>query len=410
MYRIVALLALSAWAFTLASGLSESLAADRYINTSIEVVKEYDSNVLFTEKDKKGDFVIRIKPKIQVYNDSERTRVQFTSSMNGEKYVKNPDMDTIETDNALSITHAWTQKFSTSLSGFFRRDETLDALLESTGVVTSRQERISYGAELAASYTPSPTRELRGGVVGGFTDYPQGYYPDQQFIQAYLDHSWRLTPRATVGVLVGGSLIDYKDEATNDTVHGTIYGRYDWDQTTTLEAGVGGRFTWLEQHVPSSTPTVKLVDDDLIFVYPVVTEDSSDPGLLFNAGITKNWTPRFSSSLQVGREQYNSADVVSAERNFVRTVFNYKYSDYASMGLRLGYNLNIEESSADTDKTRYLTTASWLRWRLSETLTAGLGGSYEYSVEDVGSADIDRDRYRLWVSITNEWPRLFENH
>ena len=80
------------------------------------------------------------------------------------------------------------------------------------------------------------------------------------------------------------------------------------------------------------------------------------------------------------------------------------------MGLRLGYNLNIEESSADTDKTRYLTTASWLRWRLSETLTAGLGGSYEYSVEDVGSADIDRDRYRLWVSITNEWPRLFENH
>jgi hypothetical protein len=83
------------------------------------------------------------------------------------------------------------------------------------------------------------------------------------------------------------------------------------------------------------------------------------------------------------------------------------------MGFRIGYNHNVEESSSNKDyrdNTDYLTTSSWLRWRLSETLTAGVGGSYEYSVEDVGAADIDRDRYRVWVSISNEWPRLFENH
>ncbi len=392
----------------------KSMAADRTITTSIEVTQEYNDNIFF-DKEKKSDFIIRIKPKVRVSNDTERTQMRFDAALNGEKYLKNPGLDTVQADTQFSVSRAWSPRLSTALRGYFRRDETLETELELAGVPSLRQERLQYGTDLSGTYAITEKWSVKATAATGLTNYPEGLLPDVKYMEGQLDQSWQLTPRTAVGVLGKYSVADYEDapksasveDASNKTLLGNVYWRHQHTENTSLEASVGYRFTWIDRMRTYTRFVITPVG-----IFPVLftePQSSTDAGLIFGLSAKTKWSERVSASLSAGREQYNAADATSVERNFIRSALQYQFTDRTWLDFGQGYDYTVEDSPSD-QVNHYVRSSLALNYKLTETIAAQIGGSYEFIMTDNNGSDYDRNRFRTWISLSTEWPRLFSNN
>lgn len=386
-------------------------AADRAITTSIEVVKEYNDNVLL-DTEKKSDFIIRIKPKVQATNETEVSKVQLDVALNGEKYIKNPSLDFMEVNSQLALSRMWSPRFTTALTGFFKRDATLEAELLASGIPTLRQERLTYGADLSGTYALTENWSIKAGVTPAYTEYPDGLLPNSTTIDGYVDQTWQLAPRTAVGVLGKYTVAQYQDvpstiqseKASNKNLQGSVYWRHQYDENTSIEASAGYRYTWIEQNVTS-----EVYPDGIFPVFYNVPVNSTDGGFIFGLTVNRNLSEKLSTSVSAGQEQYNATNATSAQRTYIRSAFNYKLTEKASIDFSPGFDYTTEGGTSNTTY-EYLHSTMAFNYKLTERITAQLAGSYESILTDGPGTSYTRDRFRIWTSLSVDWPRLFSNN
>lgn len=386
---------------------SRILAADWSISPGIEVTQEYNSNVLLTDDERIEDFITEVKPRIQILRETDSSRLDFNSMVIGQKYIDHDDLDTLNNETNLNFTQSWSSKFSNDLSLGFVKDNILESELDRAGLRAVRQDRYRYLLDLSNNYQLSETLFVKfgGGVYQNV--YPDGPYPDLFQWLVRLNPGWAVTPRDTLGLLVDYSNGEYEDFGSIQTLSNTLYWRRDLTDTTYFTIGAGYRYSWNELDTVAFIPLV--TQNTFIFIPTTEKSQSSQDGFIFNFTLNNNWTERFSTILSAGQEQYDTVDVRSTQRTYIRTTFRYLLSELTALGFEAGYDLNNETGSGNVDEN-YLRVAPYLEWRLKKDLLLRLAASYENLETKQSGDDFSRDRYRTWISLTYEWPRLWANH
>ena len=388
-------------------------AADWSFSPGIEASEEYNDNVLFTEKDTLEDFVTSIKPSMQLLGKTEQTKLQFDSTIIDENYKRYGHLNTINTNNKFSLDHQWSPKFLTTLTGTFRKDDILETELERAGQVRTRGTRYQHGFDLSGTYALSDVLSLTMGGGETFSRYRKGQYPDLNLWQVNVNPVWAINPRDRVGLFINYYKADYKDISTIKTSTNSLYWRRDLSDTTYFVLAAGYRFTWSKTRYGVQKIRFSVDPDTGLFIVDLVeekqTDEEEDSGFTFDFELNNDWTDRFSTVINAGKEHYDAVDARGIDRKYIRMTLKYRLSETVSSNCRLGYDRTSEETSGGED-TDYFRIAPYLSWKITENLSLRLNGSYEYSQEKTKSRDSDRDRFRGWITISYKYPRLLANH
>ena len=367
-----------------------SQAADWSLSPSLEIGGEYNSDVLLSSEGNFEDYIFRGKPALQVLGMTQKTKFLFDSVLIGEKYFQEPGFDTVDTNTRVSLSHQWTPSLSTDLSTTFVKDTTLETELEAAGLQTARSDRFQYGLDLSSSISLSETASLGLSGSAEKSDYPDGQYPEELSWEAGLNPAWMFSPANTLGLNTFYSSSDYEDSSTVRTVSAVLYWLHDWSEKDHFTLGGGYFHTWNEIKEPNL--------------------ETTDDGFLFNLEFNRAWTESFSTVLSAGRDQYDSVDARSVTRNYARTTLNYVFSPVLSSSCAIGYDFNTQSGTFGED-THYFRVAPSVRWRLAENVSLSVSGAYEHSrTEAEVSDDRTDDRYRAWLALLWQWPRLLASN
>jgi len=383
--------------------------ADWSVSPAVSLTQEYNDNILFSRHDEQDDFIAKLKPSIEIIGQTEQTQFKLNSSVTGEKYFDHSNLDTLITDNTASLRHYWNEKLSTTLSANFRKDNVLETEIERAGLTGVRKDRYRYGFDLSGTYAFSDTLSLTLGGGGSFSEYPNGPYPDLDLWQVSVNPMWAISPKDTLGLLVNYYDADYKDVGTIRTLVQSLYWRRDLTEKTYIVLGAGYRRTRTKYKVSTLSIIIDPGTGALIITPVEKDETSTDSGFIFNFSLNYKWTERFSTTVNAGREQYNSVDARSIERSFIRGTLRYRLTEKASVNCNMGYDITNEEGRLGED-TDYVRVAPYLSYRYTEKLTFRLGGSYEYKKNETDTYSYSRNRFRSWFTVTYQWPRLLASH
>lgn len=384
-------------------------AADWSFTPGIEVSEEYNDNVLFTKRDTLEDFITRIKPNMQFLGKTEQTQLQLDSTVIGETYYEYGHLDTINTDNKASLDRRWNPKFLTTLTGTFKKDETLETELERAGQWGVREDRYRYGFDLSGTYALSDILSLTVGGGGTFSYYPDGPYPDLDLWQINVNPAWAINLRDSTGLFINYYDADYEDASSVRTFAGSLYWRRDLSDTTYFVLGTGYRYTWTRYGVQNIRLSIDPDTGFFVLELVEVRQTGEDDGFIFNFELNNDWTERFSTVVSAGREHYNAVDARGINRNYIRTTLKYRLSETVSGNCQFGYDTTTEDGPAGED-TDYVRVAPYLSWRFTRNLSLRFGGSYEYSQEETGSDNYDRNRFKGWIIVSYKYPRLLASH
>ncbi len=392
--------------FSFPCGLN--FAADWSLSPGIRVSQEYNSDVLFSHLDSWEDFFTRVEPRFKLIGESERAKLELDSRVIGEKYYEYGHFDTVNTDNELTLDYAWSPRFSTTLTNTFIKDNILETELERAGVAGFRQDRYKYGFDLTGNYVISEVFSVALGGGGTFSYYPDGPYPDLDLWDIHFNPTWIINPRDSLGLYVNFDYADYEEISTIQTLSQTLYWRRDLSDTTFFVLGAGYRYTWTKYEF--SIPQIAF-DPTLGFVLVNVDREirDEDDGFIFNFSLNNDWTERFTTIVDLGREHYNAIDARGIDRNYIRMTLKYKLTEKTSFNCKLAYDVTEEKGTYGVDRD-YIKVSPSLRWRCTKDLVFDFHGSYEYRKTDGRDYDYDTDRFRSWVSLSYWWPRLWANH
>ncbi len=393
---VALLLLLSAW-------IEVAFAMDWYANPSIRATSEYDSNVLFSSDNVIDDFILIAYPQLKIFAESEQTKFIFDSVVAGKKYIKNQDLDVVENYTTASLAHAWSERFTSQFNARFTKDTTLESQVEEAGITTQRVERYLYELGSTQTYQFSETLSCAVSASGGRITYQSDAFPDSSYWQAAVRPAVALSEKDSVGVDTVYSYRSYADSAIIRYLQQLLFWERQFSETTTFTLGGGYLLTWTE----SPFFAFEIIDGQLELVEK--TRNTSDFGFSFLANLEKEWSERVKMFLSAGRDQYNTADARTFERNYLRTKLGYDFSEVTSLYCDLNwyYNRQIGGEGVSED-VNYVQFAPTLRRNLSRDLWLSVGGSYAYQLRDQGGREATADRFRAWLMLTYELPRLLD--
>ncbi|SMC26728.1 uncharacterized protein, PEP-CTERM system associated [Desulfacinum hydrothermale DSM 13146] len=388
---------------------SPARGEDWYVTPWIEGRVEYNSNVLYTADDELDDLVFHVRPGFSALYGSERTQWTWDTSLDGQIYADNPDLNTVEADSTAAVVRQWTDRLSTRLGLTFAKDETLDAELRESGLVARRESRYRYGPDFSFAYLMTDRVGVEGGLGLRRTDYDSRIYPDRTTWMASLSPYYLVTPRDRVGVSFGVSGSDYEDTSTIFTFTNSLFWRRDLSESSHILLSAGYRTTRTTLERDSVQIVIDPATNQVRFVTVTDEERYSDTGFIFNASWAAKLTETVSVDLSAGREQYNSVTAASNERTFVRGSVSWLLSERTTASLAAGYDYNQEEAGAGADqKTHYVRIAPGLSHRLTPRFSLQGGAVYEHSFVKYRGSDEDKDRYRIWAGLRYVWERALE--
>ncbi len=400
---VLGFLAILVWGGALFPAL-ECRAADWSFNPLLTLSEKYDSNILFSSLDQENDFITSVQPKLSMSANGEQTQFSLDSTVNGYKYAKYTQYDTVETNNIAVLNQQWTPQYSNTFTALLVKDTTLDSQLSEAGLRGRKVEQYVYNLGLKNKYAFTDVFSASLTASGGQTFYPDKTYPDSRIFLANISPEWLLNPRDTIGIYSGYLEKDYTGSSTIQNLIELVYWQRAWNETTSTNLQAGYRYSRIGQY---TFVFEKLPQGGLTIVRK--KETALNNGFVFSAGLRKNWTERLSSSFSAGHEQYAAADARIYNHTYVQANATYSLSEINTLSCYAQYDFNAETITGG-ERSNYLQIAPSLDHRLTETVSLKLSGSYQYQIKSNLGSDFRTDRYRLWLELTWQWPRFFSNH
>lgn len=391
---------------------SRTVGADWSLSPSISVSETYDSNINFQYQDRQSDFITYIKPTFLLTRQTEQDQLKFYSQENGVLYIKNSQLNRIETYNNTGWTRQWSPRLSTDLGAGFNKTTAQTTQLEEAGIATALADQYIYNVRLNGTYALSEVLSLSTGGTAGQTWYPDKFFSgttarffDSNTALGNLNLAWKRSEVDTLGLNSVYSYTHYID-ATTDNVQYFRPGVY-WERTLSETAsfmlGAGYRWTWISYflNVPQIDPSGQLT-----FVKQSFNNTSS--AFDFAATLRKSWTNRFSTSFAAGRDQYNDVNAVTTNHMYGAASMQYGLTELTTFNCQVRYDYNSRIGQG-TYTTNYFVVSPSLQRKFTQDLSLRLAGTYAYQLQDVADFSQNADRYTAYLELVWQLPRLWAN-
>jgi hypothetical protein len=366
-----------------------AFSAETKLLTSIGLKQEYNSNILYSRADEIDDFITYVIPALKLTYVTELLNLTALADWNGWLYWDNSDLNRINQRYGLSGDYRLTERWSVSADGLYVKDSTQDSQYDETGSVRpgiSDRQRLNLGA--GVDYAMSERTNLGGEYEFQKTDYERSSSVDTivNTVNVYWSHQLK-NQKDIISIIPE---FTYGTSDDWDAYNPSLNFRWERLFTETLDSSVliGLRNTNVEY------------DDD--------RDDSTDWG-----GVADMWL-RKRGELTTGRVGFmndlrtrESGEIVNVSRLYAD--IDHLLSRRFGLGLRGSfYYSNLIEDSPETDDDRWSYDVSPSAfYRLTEDHILRL--LYSYGHETFLDVDDDdtRDRHRIWLQLTFNFPKTW---
>jgi opacity protein-like surface antigen len=363
-----------------------SWSADWEVSPCVEIIEEYNDNILFSSKGQElDDFVTYVRPRVEAKYSTDRLRMSLNSGLGVEKYVDYDELDTTNHDHKLVLSYGLSRTLGLRAGGYFREDTTLETELIEEGLLVDREDRRKFGGSFGFNYAFSTFLSCSADWTRRYTEYPDDPVDlnDQVGDTLKLTPMYVLSPQTSLFLNLTYTNTEYDDEGDTSIANYNITPSFRHDFAENFYVSGGAGYCYTEHESKNADEHT----DDFVF------------NLLFH----RDWE-RVSMELLASRTQYSDADRRSVERNMLTLRGTYRLSDRFRSSLVATFRRNSVDKG--TDNSDYYTVSPSLSYDLTPTIT--LRGSVDYSEyddKDINDADRERFRARLFLNFT--WPRLW---
>ncbi|MDL2121708.1 MAG: outer membrane beta-barrel protein [Deltaproteobacteria bacterium] len=363
-----------------------SWSADWEVSPCVEIIEEYNDNILFSSKGQElDDFVTYVRPRVEAKYSTDRLRMSLNSGLEREIYVDYDELNTTNHDHKLALSYGLSRTLGLRAGGYFREDTTLETELIEEGLLVDREDRRKFGGSFGFNYALSTFLSCSADWTRRYTEYPDDPVDlnDQVGDTLKLTPMYVLSPQTSLFLNLTYTNTDYDDEEDTSIANYNITPsfRHDFAENFYVSGGAGYRYTEHES---------KNADEH--------TDD-----FVFNLLLHRDWE-RVSMELLASRTQYSDADRRSVERNMLTLRGTYRLSDRFRSSLVATFRRNSVDKG--TDNSDYYTVSPAFSYDLTPTITLrGFVDYTEYNDKDINDADRERFRARLFLNFT--WPRLW---
>jgi len=363
-----------------------SWSADWKVSPCVEIIEEYNDNILFSSKGQEfDDFVTYVSPRVKAKYSTDRLRMSLNSGLEREIYVDHDELNTTNHDHKLVLSYGLSRTLGLRARGYFREDTTLETELIEEGLLVDRGDRRKFGGSFGFNYAFSTFLSCSADWTRRYTEYPD----DPDDLNDQVGDTLKLTPMYVLSSQTSLFLnltytnTEYDDEGDTSIANYNIIPsfRHDFGETFYVSGGAGYRYV---EHESKNS-------------------DEHTGGFVFNLLFHRDWE-RVSMELLASRTQYSTAYRRSVERDMLALRGTYRLSDRFRSSLVATFRRNSVDK--DTDNSDYYTVSPSLSYDLTPTITLrGFLDYSEYDYKDNNNADRERFRVRLFLNFT--WPRLW---
>jgi hypothetical protein len=379
------------------------------INPSLTVRGEYNDNIFFSSEDEEDDYILTIKPGIELIQRTERFEGMLSGEVAPFFYADNSDLDDADQDYRGRVRYQFTPRFTGRADGFFIVDNRPDRDVLTTGLVQSNDKRDRYHFGTGANYLLSEKAALDLSYDWNRDDWESEAIDRQDLTAnvANLGFLYDLTGwlEASTGRLnFGYADYDYETSKTH-SFYGGVGLEHMFSEILTLEVDLGARYVHSKFDVNKPVP----IAPGLPF-FRSVTEKETNSG----------WGAVGQAALEYRGEKTRNLFLISRDLaatsgqsgptdrfRIIYSVFHRLFEDLR-LGLTAGFYRNKADegdfSSVGIDEDTFRIRPS-IRWEFYDNLT--LEGAYTYAYVDNRENDSNSTQNRVFLQIAYGLP-LFD--
>jgi hypothetical protein len=371
--------------FALISFSQHVWAKDVTITPAFSLKSVYDDNLDFSNKDEKDSFGANAVPSLTLNYDSELLKFLLIGEVDVIKYYTESDYDRTNQLYGFDGQYRMAPRWEFTGNFQYRRDETIDSVLEETGQAFERRRVTTYdsGAGLFFQLT-----ELSD--IGVETEYRKRDYSSDQDTD-FDRYTFSLPYRKRFGnqrdvVTLGPAYTIFDSDGARDAKDYRFEILWDRKINETLNSiiGAGARYTDIDNDDGSS---------------------NGNWGYLGRVGLEKK-TEAFSGRILAERDirANNDAEIVEVNRLILRADkrlrerFGFRF--YGS-----GYYTDTEHNEAKNEKTVYFELKPSLYYLLTENHYLELAYQYQNERELDRPGNPVTQRNRAWLGIVLQFPK-----
>jgi hypothetical protein len=360
-------------------------AKDVTITPALELKTVYDDNLDFDSSDEKDDFGANAVPRLTIDYASELLEFSLIGEVDVIKYFTETDYD--RTNQLYGIDGQYQMSPRWIFTGDFeyRRDETIDSILEETGQAFERRRVETYDGGAGLSYQITELSD-----IGFETDYRKREYSsdnDTDFDRYTfsLPYTKRFAnQRDTLVLEPSYSFFDSDGAEDGKDYRFEIEWERQISETLTSVVSSGGRYTDIDQEDGSS---------------------DSNFGYIGRLGLRKI-TETFSGEIEASRDIRANSDAEIVEVSRLRLRADKRLSERFGFEFRgSGYYTDTESSNAEDEKTIFYQVEPSLYYLLTENHYLELKYQYQNKRELDGPGNPVTQRNRAWLGIVLQFPK-----
>jgi hypothetical protein len=171
------------------------------LSPGLSLTGEYNDNVAFTRTGARGDLLATIAPQLGYEAATERLAFRTSARADVVRYARETDLDETRQTIRGTGTFRASDHLSFGLGGSYRKDTTLEAQLEATGLAAARSDRYQFGPEVSLAYAPGERASLEAEYRHVRTLYRSPQEIGYDLDSLGLTCGWKLTDRPSRLVL-----------------------------------------------------------------------------------------------------------------------------------------------------------------------------------------------------------------
>jgi hypothetical protein len=360
-------------------------AKDVTITPAIELKTVYDDNLDFESKDEKDSFGANAVPRLTLNYASELLQFSLIGEVDIIKYFTETDYDRTNQlygiDGQYQMSPRW--KFAGDFE--YRRDETIDSILEETGQAFERRRVTTYDSGAGLFFELTELSEI--GLAADYRrrDYSSSEDTDFNRITFSLPYTKQLVNQRDIVALVPSySIFDSDNSQDGKDYRFEIRWERQINETLTSFINAGGRYTDVDQEDGSS---------------------DTNWGYIGKLGLLKK-TETFSGEINASRDIRANSDAEIVEVNKLVLLadklllerFGFRF--YGS-----GYYTETESNIDNDEKTTFFELKPSLYYLLTENHYLELSYQYQNKKELDLPGNPVTQRNRVWLGIVLEFPK-----
>lgn len=387
--RVVAIVAVMVSVFSAAGAAHGD---ETKLNARFALWHEYNSNIYFSPKDEKGDYITRTKAGLEWLNRSERAEVFLSGFLTPYFYWKESDLSALDQDYLGRLSWRASERLTVGADAELHFDYEPDRVLTTSGIVFNNDRRIRQRYRPHGSWNSSELDLWRGEYVYAREDWRATLGNNAQ---DWEHHALGLGYTRELGARRGMS----------QGLADVGFGQYDYQTSDSryLFATVGIRQRLSELVMVSGNVGPLLLDSEYKVMEPTGTRSGDDTKLGFLGRVSLEYAAeRTEINLSAYRDINPSGGGSGVLR---RTAFildsGYRLTESLRPGLYFACFLNRSENQEYTggriDRLTSFVTPN-LRWELVRDLMLELGYSFVYGEDR--SANEESHRHYIYAELT----------